>query len=185
MSQGTQGGLPFHFPNTGQQLPSGTNNPTPAPGSNTLSTQGANNWNSFAMGGSNAINQHTNPMFQTQEPSATPNNFGGINAFGHLINNANMPNTNLNTQAGMMANPNQQPGQAPAMSLGGIITGGTVPQTVQPPTFTVGAPPVTTPPGMIPPPQLMPTIHASNPQQTQQLLNQLLMTPGTQLPVPQ
>jgi hypothetical protein len=149
MSQGTQGGLPYNFPNIGQQLPSATNNPTPAPGSNTLSTQGLNSWNMFANGGSTTING------QSMTGQATPfinntNNFGGMNAFGQPMQNSMMP---TNTNTGVAANPNQQPGQAPALSLGGIMTGGgAAPAAQQPPKFTVGAPPVTTPPGMMQPP---------------------------------
>ena len=149
MSQGTQGGLPYNFPNIGQQLPSATNNPTPAPGSNTLSTQGLNSWNMFANGGSTTMNG------QSMTGQATPfinntNNFGGMNAFGQPMQNSMMP---TNTNTGVAANPNQQPGQAPALSLGGIMTGGGVaPAAQQPPKFTVGAPPVTTPPGMMQPP---------------------------------
>ena len=45
MSGQTQGGLPFDTSSPGGMMPGGTNNPTPAPGSNYLGTQQNNLWN--------------------------------------------------------------------------------------------------------------------------------------------
>ena len=121
MSSGSiQGGLPFQINQSSLGMPSGTNNPTPAPGSPTLSTQPNNNYNQYAA-----------TLFGSQGMSSSTmgTNMPAINSWtGHSTTPpslsqqfAPLPNTQPYAGISQQAGGNNQ--QTTGMSLGQQMSG--------------------------------------------------------------
>jgi hypothetical protein len=121
MSSGSiQGGLPFQINQSSLGMPSGTNNPTPAPGSPTLSTQPNNNYNQYAatLFGSQGM---SSPTMGANMP--TINSWTGHSTTPPSLSQqfAPLPNTQPYAGISQQAGGNNQ--QTTGMSLGQQMSG--------------------------------------------------------------